>query len=319
MTVDRRQFLQVSTAALGAAVLPASLAAKAPLQGKQVPAYYRFKVGDFEVTALNDGVFQLETSLYPSADKAQSEQLLQNAHRAGGKIPTSVNAFLVNTGNALVLIDTGSGSASGPANGKLPANLAAAGIDPATVDAVFLTHLHPDHATGLNTPDGKTAFPNAEIVLLEAEFAFWHDDAIAGKVPAEMKPYFDGARAAVKPYANRTRKISGGEILPGLTAVPAPGHTPGHSMVRVASGSSTLLVWGDIIHTAALQFARPEWAINFDTDQNLAVSTRKKVFDQVAADRVMVAGMHLDFPGVGYVSRETSGYAYHPAFWSPTL
>jgi glyoxylase-like metal-dependent hydrolase (beta-lactamase superfamily II) len=319
MTLDRRNFLQISAAALGGAALASPAWAKAPLLGKQAPAYYRFKVGEFEVTALSDGALEIDPALYAKADKAEAQALLEAARRTPPKVPTSVNAYAVNTGNALVLIDTGTANAFGPGLGKLPVNLAAAGIDPATVDVVFLTHLHPDHANGLIDAQGKAVFPNAEIVVTEKEYAFWHDDAMMGQAPAEFKPFFEGARKAVKPYAARTRKIVEGEIVAGLTAIPAPGHTPGHAIVRVASGNGGLLIWGDIVHTAALQFRHPEWAIQFDTDQDQAIATRKKLFDQAAADKLMVAGAHLDFPGIGFVSGVNAKYEYYPAFWSPTL
>jgi glyoxylase-like metal-dependent hydrolase (beta-lactamase superfamily II) len=320
MTLDRRTFLQLSAAAgLCGAALPSFPAlAKAPLRGKQAPAFYRFKVGEFEVTALSDGAIELEAAIYPKADKAQAQSLLETARRAP-KVPTSVNAYAVNTGNALVLVDTGAANSFGPTVGKLPGNLAAAEIDPATVDVVFITHLHPDHVAGALTADGKPAFPNAELVLTEKEHAFWHDDGMMGQAPAEFKSFFELARKAVKAYGGRVRRITDGEIVPGLTAIAAPGHTAGHAMVRVSSGNGGLLIWGDIVHTAALQFPHPEWAIQFDTDQELAIATRKKVFDQAAADKIMVAGMHLDFPGIGFVSSLNSKYEYYPAFWSPAL
>lgn len=319
MTLDRRTFLQISAAGLCAAALPRPTHAKIPRQHTQVPAFYRHSVGEFEVIALNDGVLELSPSLYPAADQAEAKERLASAHRLREGVPTAVNAYAVNTGEALVLIDTGTASAMGPTLGKLPANLTAAGIEPATVDTVFITHLHPDHANGLIDAQGQAVFANAELVLTEKEYAFWHDDGMLAKAPDGAKPFFLAARSAVKPYASRIRKITEGEIAPGLTALPAPGHTPGHTMVRVTSGKDALLIWGDIVHTAALQFAHPEWAISFDTDMNEAITTRKKVFDQVASDGVMIAGMHLDFPGIGHISRTKEGYDYHPAFWSPTL
>jgi glyoxylase-like metal-dependent hydrolase (beta-lactamase superfamily II) len=207
----------------------------------------------------------------------------------------------------------------GPGLGKLPDNLAAAGLDAGAVDMVFITHLHPDHANGLLDGEGKPAFANAEVVLTEKEYAFWHDDGMLSQAPAEKKPFFESARKAVKAYGNRVRRMKEGEIIPGLTAIPAPGHTPGHAMVQIASGKETLLVWGDIIHTAALQMPHPEWAIAFDTDPDQAIATRKAVLDQVAADGTKIAGMHLDFPGIGHISRTKAGYEYYPAFWTPTL
>jgi glyoxylase-like metal-dependent hydrolase (beta-lactamase superfamily II) len=318
MTVDRRTFLQIAAAGLGAAAIPLQIHAKAPLTGRQAPGFYRFEVGDLEVTALNDGAIELAPLLYPKADQAEAAQLLQAAHRAP-KMPTSINAFAVNSANGLTLIDTGASNGFGPGAGKINANLAAAGIDPATVDTVFITHLHPDHANGLISADGTAVFAKAELVLTEKEYAFWHDDGMMSQAPAEVKPFFEAARKAVKAYSSRLRKIVQGEIVPGLTAIPAPGHTPGHTMVRVGSGNDGLLIWGDIIHTAALQLPHPEWAISFDTDPDQAIATRKAVFDQVASEGVMVAGMHIDFPGIGFISRAKGGYEYHPAFWSPTL
>jgi glyoxylase-like metal-dependent hydrolase (beta-lactamase superfamily II) len=317
MTLDRRSFLQISAAGLCAAALPLPIHAKIQ-QGRQVPAYYRLTVGDIEVTALSDGMLELDASLYPQADKAEAEQLLQAAHRSP-KIPTAVNAYIASFGDTVVLIDTGTSNVLGPTLGKVPANMTAAGFDASAVDVVFITHLHPDHAAGLIDSSGKPAYPNAELVLTEKEYAFWHDDGILEQAPAAMKPFFEGARAAVKPYASRMRKITDGEIVPGLAALPAPGHTPGHTMVRISSGNDTLLVWGDIVHTASLQLPHPEWAISFDTDPNTAIATRKAVYDQVAADGAMIAGMHLDFPGIGHISKTKTGYDYHPVFWSTTL
>jgi glyoxylase-like metal-dependent hydrolase (beta-lactamase superfamily II) len=319
MSLDRRTFLQISAAGLCAAALPLSTHAKVAPQGRQVPAWYRIAVGDFEVTAINDGLLALDPAVYAAADQAEAKQMLERAHRLQGGVPTAVNAYAVNTGGTLVLIDTGASTGMGANLGKIPANLTAAGLDASAVDVVFITHLHPDHAAGLIDANGKPAFPNAELVLTEKEFAFWHDDGILSQAPEAMKPFFEGARAAVKPYGSRIRKITDGEIVPGLSALPAPGHTPGHTMVRVASGKDALLVWGDIVHTATLQFPHPEWAIAFDTDQKQAIATRQAVFDQVATDGVMVAGMHLDFPGIGHISRIKSSYEYYPVAWSPTL
>ena len=316
--ISRRSILAAPALVAAASAIPASpLLARAPLAGASSPPVYRFKVGAFEVTAIADGTLALEAGLFPRAgeDKAAADRLLAAAGLAAGPIPTFVNTYLINTGDRLVLIDTGTATAMGPALGKLPAHLRAAGIDPATIDVVALTHLHPDHANGL-APDGKPAFPNAEIVVTEAEHAFWTDEGIMSRAPKDVQVFFQAAQAAVKPYAARTRRIVSGEVVPGIVAEPAPGHTPGHVMYRVASGPEQLLVFGDIVHVAAFQFAKPEWSLAFDSDQAAARETRKRVFDMVSADRIPVAGMHLAFPGIGRVMRAGEAYSFMPQLWA---
>ncbi len=317
-----RRSLIAAPAIIGIAATPllAPIAsARAPLAGSASPGVYRFKVGSFEVTALSDGLIDLGVELFPEAakDAASAGRLLTAAARANAKaVPTSVNGYVVNTGDRVVLVDTGTGpsTAFGPNLGRLTRNLVAAGIDPAAVDVVFLTHMHPDHVGGL-APQGQVAFPNAELVVGEAEYAFWTDQGIMSRAPVDFQPFFKGAQDAVKPYAARTRRIASGEIVPGVTIEAAPGHTVGHTMVRVFSGSQQLLIWGDVVHLAAFQFDKPDWSIAFDTDQDQARASRKRVFDMVTADNMIVAGMHLPFPGVGRVARDGQAFAYVPEIW----
>lgn len=295
--------------------------AKAPLSGRQVVGAYRHGIGNFEVIALNDGAVDLPLGVFVGAESGEANKLLAGRALPGDKSPTAVNAFVVNTGDKLVLIDTGSGDLMGSTLGRFAANLAAFGIDPASVDVVAMTHLHPDHFGGLLTADHKIAFPRAEFVVAEADTKFWLDGALAAKAPADAKMFFDTAQANVSPYisAGHVRFIADGkEVVPGVTAHAAPGHTPGHTMYRVTSNGDTLLIWGDIIHSYALQFQHPEWAVSFDTDTNLAISTRRKVFDMVTADKLAVAGAHLPFPGIGHVSKVGASYRYEPLFWAPT-
>lgn len=236
------------------------------------------------------------------------------------KINTSVNAFLVNTGDKLVLIDSGAGKLFGPTLGRFAANLAALGVDPATIDVVAMTHLHPDHFGGLLTNEAKIAFPNAQIFVSEADMKFWLDEAIAAKVPADSKPFFDQARAAMGPWvaAKKYEPIADGkEVVPGIVAMAAPGHTPGHTMYLVSSGKEQLLIWGDIIHSAALQFGHPDWSIAFDSDADQGVKTRLKAFDMASADKLAIAGAHVPFPSIGHVVKAGAAYAYAPLFWLP--
>ncbi len=323
MSLDRREFLQTAAGVAAAGALglrlDGSASAKAPLATAQAPAYYRFKVDGIEVTTIADGVLELPLSLFPAADKAQAAEILAKAHRSE-KAPTAVNTYVINIGDKLILVDTGYGNMAGPDAGMLLDNLKAAGLEPSQFDAVVITHLHPDHAGGLLDQKGQPVFQNAMLLVGEKEHAFWTDEGIASRAPADAQKFFKMAQAAIKPYEKRTQLYKDGEqIAPGVTTAAAPGHTPGHSMVRVGTGKTSFLIWGDIVHVGALQFPRPEWAIAFDTDQAQAIDTRKKLFNQVASDGTLVGGMHLDFPGVGYVTREAQGFSYQRAVWSPKV
>jgi glyoxylase-like metal-dependent hydrolase (beta-lactamase superfamily II) len=321
MILNRRKFLQASAGAAAASAFGLGGAlAKAPFAQAQAPAYYRFKIGTLEVTAVTDGIIELPLSLYPAADKTEAEALFAKAHRSAEKVPTAVNTYVINTGDKLILVDTGYGNLAGADAGLLLNNLKAAGFEPGQFDAVVLTHMHPDHVGGLLSPDGKPVFTNATLLVSGKEHAFWTDEGTISRAPADMQKFFKLAQDAVKPYQKQLQLIKDGEELaPGIVASIAPGHTPGHTALTVSSGKDSLFIWGDIVHTAAIQFARPEWAIAFDTDQAQAIETRKALFNRLSADGTLVAGMHLDFPGVGYVAREAQGYSYQRAVWSPKL
>jgi glyoxylase-like metal-dependent hydrolase (beta-lactamase superfamily II) len=318
--IHRRSFLAAPVAAAAAALPPIAPAlARAPLAGPSA-AFYRFKVGAFEVTALGDGTltFPADASVFPSAGRepeAAARILAQNAV-GPGPTPVWVNTYLVNTGDRLVLVDTGAGTlqAFGPTLGRLPRNLAAAGVTPGAIDVVILTHLHPDHEAGL-APDGSPAFPNAELVVHAPEHAFWTNDGAMSRTPADFRPFFTMAREAVAPYAARLRLAQPGEVVPGLFLESAPGHTPGHAAVRVSSGGAQFLIWGDALHAAALQFDRPDWSMAFDTDQAQSAATRRRLLDMAAQDRLLIAAMHLPFPGIGRVGRRGDAYTYVPEPW----
>lgn len=317
---DRRGLLKA--AGTGLALLAAGPAfARAPLAGSQVAGVYRLKVGTIEVTAVLDGHLDLPQALFPKATDGEAGTLLERAALPRGTpVNAPVNTYLVNSGDRLVMIDTGTATAMGPTLGLMPRNLAASGVTPDQVDVVLMTHLHPDHANGLITPDGKPFFPNAEVVVAGTEYDFWNDQGIMNQAPKDVQAFFQMAQAAVKPYADakRLRRISAdGEVVPGIAAIAAPGHTPGHTGYRITSGDQQLLVWGDIVHAAAFQFAKPDWSIAFDTSQDMAAASRKRMFDMTATDRITVAGMHLPFPGIGHVVRDGDGYRFVPVAWRP--
>jgi glyoxylase-like metal-dependent hydrolase (beta-lactamase superfamily II) len=308
------------TALVLAAASPA--AAEPPVQkGDQVGGWHRFKLGAFEVTALYDGYIDIDRKVLTHARADTVEALLKRMFVDYGKgMQTAVNAYLVHTGAHLVLVDAGTAKAFGPTLGYILQNIKAAGYDPAQVDTVLLTHLHPDHAQGLLTPEGAIAFPNAQVWADKAEAAFWLDDAAAAKAPKDMQPFFKMALAAVAPYkaVGRFHTLAGQADLPaGITMVPTHGHTPGHTSYLFTSQGQNLLVMGDLVHSHATQFAHPEIAVEFDVDQAQAVKTRRQVFAETAKDRLWVAGAHMPFPGIGHIRAEGKGFAWVPLEYSP--
>lgn len=318
----RSALLALAVAGMSAlAGIAPALAAPPAQQKTQVPGYYRMALGDFEVTALYDGYLALDSKLLVGASAQEIQALLARMFIAAPQMQTAVNAYLVHTGAHLVLVDTGAAQALGPTLGAIPDNIRASGYDPAQVDTVLLTHLHPDHVNGLLTQDGKPTFPNAEIRVAKAESDYWLDEGVAAKAPNDVRPFFKMARDALAPYiaAGKFKPFGAGEemLLPGVKAVPAPGHTPGHTAYLFSSGGQHLLVWGDIVHSAAVQFARPDIAIEFDIDRDQAVATRQRLFADAAREQLWVAGAHLPFPGLGHLRAEASGYAWVPIEYGP--
>ncbi len=285
----------------------------------QTPGVYHRQVGEILVTALNDGHQDVALTTVLGIAQEDAAVMLRAAFRP---VPrrTAVNGFLIRQPGRVVLVDAGCGP-SKPTVGRLAANLAAAGVAPDQVDAVVMTHLHPDHWGGLMDAEGRAVFPRAELLLHEAEHAFWHDDAAMAREPdpGRRKLFFEGGRAHLAPYRGRTTLFREGELFPGITAIPLPGHTPGHTGLMLASGAETLLIWGDIVHVPELQVPRPEVTMAVDVDPARAIATRRRLFDQVAADRQAVAGMHLHFPALAHLAREGDAFRLHPDAWSLDL
>jgi len=290
-----------------------------PRPTAQSSSGHHFAIGDIMVTALNDGMFTGSFDFLTHFPSQEAEALHRAAFRA---IPPrlAVNNFVLRIGDTVALVDAGCGSAMGPDMGRLTANLAALGIAAADIGLVLATHLHPDHVGGLVDGDGKAVFPNAELVVHEADYRFWGDDATLAGATSDMdRGFVQLARTTIAAYAKRTRVATQGEILPGVSIVPEPGHTPGHSGWRLESGGDQLLIWGDIVHMPGVQFPHPEAGMGFDVDGAQAIATRKRIMDMVATDRLRVAGMHLDFPCFGHVTRSAGGYAFVPEVWSPSV
>lgn len=305
-----------------AALLPLSASA-APVakQETQVPGYYRMALGDFEVTALYDGYIDLDSKLLKGASAEDIQGLLTKMFLdSSNGVQTAVNAYLINTGSNLLLIDTGAAKCFGPTLGVVQDNLKASGYSLDQVDTVLLTHLHPDHSCGLLTTDGKAAYPNATVYVPEAEADFWLNSEVASQAPEAMQGMFSMSQQSVAPYdaQQRLQRYSpDSQLLDGLSVVPSNGHTPGHSSYLLSSKGQSLLVWGDIVHSHAVQFAKPEVVIEFDVDSAKALATRKKLFAEAAQNKLWVAGAHMPFPGIGHVRTEGNAYAWVPVEFGP--
>lgn len=310
---------RAALAGVAFAAFIATAHAGAPQQKTQVPGWYRTMVGDFEVTALYDGYIDLDPKqLLKFTHPGEIERDLRRAVEPGPTVQTSVNGFLVNTGAQLILVDTGARGFA-PTVGALAENLKAAGYEPGQVDLVLITHMHGDHVNGLETAERQIAFPNAQVMVSAPEAGFWLSDEAKAQAQKEMQGFFDMAKAAAAPYqaAGRWKTFEpNAQIAPGVKAV-ATGHTPGHSSYLFESKGQQLLVIGDMVHIGVVQFARPEVAIAFDTDNKAAIASRKQWFARAAKERMLLAGAHITFPGLGHLRREGAGYAWVPIGYSP--
>jgi len=263
--------------------------------------YYNLKIGDIDVTVLSDGTLPLNMSkLLFNAHPGEIDSLFkENFQKPTDE--TSVNAYLIRTSGKLILIDAGCGDLMGNTAGKLLKSLANAGLKPSQIDAVLVTHMHPDHIGGL-VKNGKMTFPNATIYFAKVEGAFWLSDVNRENAPSSFKPFFEDAQNAVKPYSElkKVRSVDfGTEIFPGITAIASTGHTAGHTSYKIESNGNKLIILGDLIHSGAVQFADPGITIHFDADAVAAAKSRRQLFNEAATGKFIIAGSHLSFPGLG--------------------
>jgi glyoxylase-like metal-dependent hydrolase (beta-lactamase superfamily II) len=325
MTQFTRRTVLTAAAATSVAALagPTATQAAAPPAGKQAPSFYRSKLGDFEITVVNDGAraIPLPPTFVRNVSNAEVLAAAEAAYMPKGSIVAPFNPIVVNTGAKLVLIDTGYGPGIAPTVGLLPATLAAAGIDPKAIDIVLISHMHGDHVLGLKTPDGALAFPNAEIKVPAIDWTYWMSDENMSKAPEGFQKASFGFNRKI--FSNLADKVTrfdwGKEVAPGITAVDSSGHTPGHTAFVIASGSGRLFFQGDVCNVPDLFLRNPEWQVMFDSEPEKAVATRRRIYDMASAEKILVSGYHFPFPGLGYIEKAGTGYRFVPAAWSPVL
>src|SRR3954469_1131439 len=330
--LDRRQLFGAAAAATAAAALssfPASTAGAAgPPSGTQAPGFYRYKVGSFECTSINDGArsFPMPDTFVRNVPKEQALAAAEAAYMPKGMVTVPFNPQLINTGSKLVLIDCGNGIAtyepSKGAVGRTLQNLAAAGVDPKSVDVVLMSHLQPDHTNGIRALDGSMAFPNAEIMVPAKDWEFWMSEENAAKAQSNemMKNYFANVRKIYNGIESKVTKYDWGkEVAPGITSIEAPGHTPGHTAFAVASGNSKILIQSDVTNIPEFFLRNPDWHVAYDVDPVQAQATRHKFYDMAAAEKALVVGFHFTFPSIGHVEKDGTKYRLVPIAWNPVI
>lgn len=307
--------------ALSSLLLISSAWADAPAQiAQQVPGYYRLAVGQYEVTSLFDGYNDLSPSLLKGLSANKIRELLAENKINAERMPTSFNAFLINTGKHLVMIDSGAGHCVPQTAGKLLSNMEASGYHPEQVDTIFLTHLHLDHVCGLSDVAGKALFPNATVYVPQGEAEYWLDPAKEASAPENAKAYFAIAQKALSSYKAsghlKTFVPPASPIAEVQTAY-AIGHTPGSTVYRFWSEGKAITFIGDLIHAPAIQFPHPDVSIRFDADAKNAILSRTREFNALVKDGDWMAAAHLPFPGVGHLTANHQGYSWNPAIYGP--
>jgi len=310
---QRRGILAAASLLMAPGLVKAPYAQTAPVVQSQVPGFHRFKVGSFTVTTVHDGfVARPLEGFVRNAPLAEVQGVLRDAFLPTDRMVIPYTVTFLDTGRDLIVFDSGNGvTPAGATIGRMIANMQAAGIDPARVTCVVMSHFHGDHVNGLLNAEGAAAFPNAEVIVPEAEIAWWGDATNETRSPEGQRATFANSARRLAPYAARMRRIGpDAEVIPGVRSVAAYGHTPGHTCYHVADGADQMMFVADTTNRPELLARRPEFHIIFDFDAVAAEATRRRIYDRVATDRIRITGYHFPFPANGYLAKEGSGYRF---------
>jgi len=320
MKIGRRSIFLAGSALLASpAIIRPAMAQPATTLPAQTPGFYRFKVGSFTVTTVHDGfVARPLEGFVRNAPLAEVQGVLRDAFLPQDRMVIPYTVTFLDTGRDLVVFDSGNGvTPAGATIGRMIANMRSAGIDPAKVTRVVMSHFHGDHVNGLLNAEGLAAFPNAEVIVPEAEIAWWGDATNETRSPEGQRANFANSARRLAPYAARMRRVGpDSEVIPGVRSVAAYGHTPGHTCYHIADGAEQMMFVADTTNRPELLARRPEFHIIFDFDAVAAEATRRRIYDRVATDRIRVTGYHFPFPANGYLTKEGSGYRFVAADWS---
>lgn len=311
LEVSRRSLLALG-AGLGASLVGSSALARAPKLGTQSPYFYRMTLGDAEITVVSDGPLPLgdPSGTFIGVPKEDVRKMLTDNFLDPTNVVLEQNAPIVNTGDKLILFDTGMGTSKqfGPTTGRLQKSIAEAGIKPGDIDAVVCSHAHIDHIGGIVDANDKPLFPNAQVYISQTDFDFWTDES---KLGSPLKTFIEHARKNLMPVRDRMVFFKDGqEFLPGVTALAAPGHTFGHHIFMVQSKGKSFAFLGDLTHHAILLMEKPRMEFSYDSDPKMAAETRVKMLDMLAANKIPVMSYHFAWPGYGHVVKAGDGFRY---------
>jgi len=314
LNLSRRDFV-VSTAMAAALGLNARLVVS-PAFAQKTPdpakGFVTYKVGAAEVTALYDGIWEKphDPAFIANASVDDVKAAMVKAGLPADFVSIPFTVLVIKTGGKTIMCDSGTGGQVQPTAGKLAANMKAAGIDPAKIETILISHCHPDHIFGLMEKDtNKPVYPNAELIISDVEYKFWTDPAVIDRLPEARKGLARRIQAVFPTWKN-IRQVEGEpEVAPGIRFVNSPGHTPGHRAFHLSSGSKELMISNDTAYVPALVVANPGWHGQYDQNAAMAEASRRQLLDRVIADKVMICGYHFPFPGAGTISKDGAGYA----------